>query len=58
LELEGDSRCTIETENAEVPDFSNKTAKLICGRKTIIIDLQKFKEQAESVQLNEELHAH
>jgi hypothetical protein len=57
LELEGNSRCTIETENAEVPDFANKTAKLHCGRKTIIIDVQKFKGYAETVQLNEELDA-
>jgi len=57
LEHERNSRCTIETENLEVPNFAHKTAKLLCGKKSIIIDLQKFKEQAESVQLNEELNA-
>lgn len=57
LELEGNSRCTISTSNAEVPDFSHKTAKLQCGKKSMLIDLQRFQKYAESVQLNEELNA-
>ncbi|MFZ0413430.1 MAG: hypothetical protein WBE20_00360 [Candidatus Acidiferrales bacterium] len=57
LELEGDSHCIIETENAEVPDLAHKTANLRCGQKTIVIDLQKFKGQVETVQLQEELWA-
>jgi hypothetical protein len=58
LETEGNSHCTIETENDESADFAHKSAKFYCGKKTITIDLQKFKGQAESVQLNEELQAH
>ena len=57
LEFEGDSHCTIQTENQEEPDFSNKTARLQCGMKTIVINVQKFKENDETVQLNEELNA-
>jgi hypothetical protein len=57
LELEGNSTCTIETNSAEVPDYSSKTGKLRCGKKTILIELQKFQKQRESVQLNEELDA-
>ncbi len=57
LELEGDSHCTIETETRETPEISDKTAKLHCGKKTILIELQKFQKQTESVQLNEELNA-
>ncbi len=57
MELEGESQCTIETENAEVPDFTHKTANLRCGQKTIVIDLQKFERQVETVQLQEELWA-
>jgi hypothetical protein len=57
LELEGNSRCTIETKNGEEPNVSIKTAKLHCGRKIIIIDLDKLKGQSESVQLSEELQA-
>jgi len=55
LEVEGNSRCTIETINRETPDLSWKTATLTCGKKTIFIELQKFQKQDESVQLNEEL---
>jgi hypothetical protein len=55
LELEGDSHCSITTEAAEVPDYSTKTGKLHCGKKTILIELQKFEKNAETVQLNEEL---
>jgi hypothetical protein len=57
LEVEGDSHCTIQTENAEVPEFAHKTARLRCGKKTIVIDLQNFQSKGEAVQLNEELSA-
>ena len=57
LELEGNSHCTIVTESAEIPEYATKTGKLRCGKKTILIELQKFQKQAESVQLNEELDA-
>jgi hypothetical protein len=57
LELEGNSTCTIETDSGEVPDYSSKTGKLRCGKKTILIELQKFQKNRESVQLNEELDA-
>lgn len=55
LELEGDSHCSIETETGEVPEYSSKTGKLHCGKKTLLIELQKFQKQGETVQLNEEL---
>lgn len=57
LEQEGSSRCTIETEAADVPDFSEKTAKLTCGRKSVQIELQKFQKQDEIVSLHETLDA-
>jgi hypothetical protein len=57
LESEGNSRCSLETENAEVPDFSRKNAKFQCRQKTVVIELQKFKGHSESVQLYEELNA-
>jgi len=57
LELEGNSLCTIETENYEAPEFSHKTALLQCGKKSITIELQRFEKESESVQLNEELNA-
>lgn len=57
LEAEGDSRCTIETENEEVPEFAHKTARLRCGKKSLVIDLQKSQNKNETVQLNEELGA-
>jgi hypothetical protein len=47
--------CTIETENNEVPEFANKLAKLHCGKKFIVIDLQKIERQEWTVQLKEEL---
>jgi hypothetical protein len=55
LELEGNSHCTIETENAEVPDYTQKTARLHCGKKTIVVALQKQQNKNESVSLNEEI---
>ncbi len=55
LELEGDSHCSIATEAAEVPDYSTKTSKLQCGKKTILIELRKFQKNAETVQLDEGL---
>jgi hypothetical protein len=55
LEVEGNSRCTIETTNIETPELSWKTALLTCGKKTIRIELQKLQKQSESVQLQEEL---
>jgi hypothetical protein len=57
LELEGDSHCSIATEAGEVPDYSTKTGKLRCGKKTILIELQRFQKNPETVQLNEELDA-
>ena len=57
LELEGDSHCTIETETGEVPEYSSKRAKLSCGKKIVIVELQKYQKNAETVQLNEELSA-
>jgi hypothetical protein len=58
LETEGNSRCTIETESGETPDFSMKTAKLQCGKKSLEINLQHFGKQPESVQLSEVLSGH
>jgi hypothetical protein len=55
LEREGNGHCTIETENNEVPEFANKLAKLHCGKKFIVIDLQKIERQEWTVQLKEEL---
>jgi hypothetical protein len=55
LESEGNSHCTIETENSEVPDYAQKTTKLHCGKKTIVVVLQKQQSKNESVSLNEEL---
>jgi len=52
LELEGDSRCTIETDAVEIPEYSTKTSRLHCGKKTILVELQKFEKKAETVQLN------
>ncbi len=57
LELEGDTHCIVQTESGEVPDFSQKTANLRCGMKTIVIGVQKIKGYDETVQLNEELNA-
>ena len=42
----------------EVPRFAYKTANLRCGKKTIVIELQKPQNKSETVQLNEELSAH
>ena len=55
LEDEGDSHCLIETKTAKIPEYAHTTANLRCGKKSIVIDLQKFQKQDESVQLNEEL---
>jgi hypothetical protein len=55
LELEGNSHCIIETESTETPEYAGKTGKLRCGKKTILIELQKLQKYGESVQLNEEL---
>jgi hypothetical protein len=57
LQAEGNSHCTIQTETGEVPDFAQKTAKLQCGKKTIVIVLQRVKDKPEVVSLNEELGA-
>jgi hypothetical protein len=57
LESEGDFRCTISTESGELPEFSHKSAKVKCGKKALVIDLQKSQKQSEVVQLNEELDA-
>jgi hypothetical protein len=38
-----------------VPEFANKLAKLHCGKKFIVIDLQKIERQEWTVQLKEEL---
>jgi hypothetical protein len=57
LELEGDSHCTIETEAGEVPEYSSKRAKLNCGKKIVIVELQRYQKNPETVQLNEELSA-
>jgi hypothetical protein len=58
LELEGDSRCVIETTNGETPEYAHKTLKLHCGKKSILVELEKFEKNPETVQLNEELDAH
>jgi hypothetical protein len=55
LEAEGDSRCAIETQAGEVSGFAQKTAKLTCGKKSIVIYLQKSDNKNESVQLNLEM---
>lgn len=57
LEFEGDTHCIVQTESGDVPTFANKSAKLQCGMKTIVIDVQKIKGYDETVQLNEELNA-
>jgi hypothetical protein len=57
LELEGDSPCTIKTANHEEPDFAVKTATLRCGKKSLVIQVQKFKTYDESVSLDEDLEA-
>ena len=57
LEQEGDSQCTIQTDNSDSPEWMTKSAKLRCGNKTIIVLLQKHKSQAELVSLDEELSA-
>jgi len=58
LEAEGDSHCTIETEPQEVPEYAQKTARLRCGKKSIVIYLQKPQNKNESVQLNLEMASH
>lgn len=55
LEVEGNSHCTIETENSEVPEYAQKSARLHCGKKTIVVVLQKQQNKNESVSLNEEI---
>jgi hypothetical protein len=55
LEAEGDSHCAIETETGEVPEYAQKTARLRCGKKSIVIYLQKAQNKNESVQLNLEM---
>jgi hypothetical protein len=55
LEAEGDSHCAIETETGEVPEYAQKTARLRCGKKSIVIYLQKPQNKNESVQLSEEM---
>jgi hypothetical protein len=57
LELEGDSHCAIETDNLEGPDFANKRARLRCGKKSLVIQVQKLKAQDETTSLGEELEA-
>jgi hypothetical protein len=57
LENEGNSRCTIETQNGEVPDFAIKNAYLHCGKKTINVELQKIEKNDETVSLELELNA-
>jgi hypothetical protein len=58
LELDGNSSCTIETSSAEEPEYSSKSGRLRCGKKTILIELQRLQKQRESIQLNEWLDAH
>jgi hypothetical protein len=58
LEAEGNSQCTIQTVTEEVPEFAHKTARLRCGEKTIVIDLQKQQNKNETVQLAEEVGHH
>jgi hypothetical protein len=58
LEAEGDSRCAIETETGEVPEYAQKTARLRCGKKSIVIYLQKPQNTNESVQLKLEMASH
>ena len=42
LQTEGDSHCTIETENGEVSEFAQKTARLRCGKNSLLIYLPKM----------------
>lgn len=58
LEAKGDSHCTIETETGEVPAYAQKTARLRCGKKSIVLYLQKAQNKNESVQLNLEMASH
>jgi len=53
LEQEGNAQCTIQTVTRDVPEFSQKTANIHCGVKTISVDLQKMPKFSESVQLTE-----
>jgi hypothetical protein len=55
LEHERDAQCVIETETEEVPDFATKTARLRCGKKAIVVMLQKSQQQSETVDLSEAL---
>ncbi len=57
LELEGDSQCSIKTDNMEGPDFGDKTATLRCGKKSLVIHVQKFKAHDEHTFLDEDLEA-
>lgn len=58
LEAEGDAHCAIETETGEVPEYAQKTARLRCGKKSIVIYLQRPQNKNESVQLNLEMASH
>jgi hypothetical protein len=53
LEQEGNSKCTIETQLRDSPEYLQKTATLHCGVKTISVDLQKMQKYNETVQLSE-----
>jgi len=55
LEAEGNSRCTIETGSGEVPDYAQKTVRLHCGKKYLVVYLQKERSREEYVQLNLEM---
>jgi hypothetical protein len=56
LETDGNEKCTIKTTSAESPDFAEKEAILRCGTKSVSVELQKYKDNHETVQLSEQLN--
>jgi hypothetical protein len=52
LEAGGDSRCTIETN---ITDVTQNVAQLHCGKKHLVVFLEKPRSEDESVRLNLEM---
>jgi hypothetical protein len=55
FEEAGNIACSIETKSQESPDFDSKETLIHCGRRMIIIDVNKYKEQREETQVTETL---
>jgi len=51
LEDSGNTTCVIETNPSESPEFDQKDIRIHCGRRTLGIDVSKYKEQREVTQL-------